>query len=188
MLLYQLFLSTIFLLSLPNWESPLPLDWPFNSGSIQPVAIGWGDWTPSSEGPHPGLDFSGNASDSLRNPLTISGYIIGQHPITIEYLTYYDMAEGYLVFASNLPGVSNWGWQYDHISYDVNKWLVDYEPGTEVATSQVFELIPNPDQCIWPHTHVYWGLGKGRRRHLGSWFNFSRYTRNVSYERLCKPF
>ena len=52
----------------PLYENPIPLEWPFADGIARSMPIGYGDWCPGSEGPHPGIDFSATDGDYLRSP------------------------------------------------------------------------------------------------------------------------
>ena len=140
------------LASPPSWENPVPLVWPFADGVIRSVDIGYGDWATSSEGPHPGIDFGADDDDCIRNPLSTGAYIIGQWP-SLAYQ--YPGIEGSLVFAPNLPGTSNWGWQYDHIKREELNWD-QFTPGTYYSYGHVFDLQTNPDHLIFQHLHVYW--------------------------------
>lgn len=101
----------------PLYENPISLEWPFADGIARSMAIGYGDWCPGGEGPHPGIDFSAKDGDYLRSPLSASGYIIGKYPVDYPLRS----EEGSMVFGTDIPQPGEdgyWGWQYDHISLD----------------------------------------------------------------------
>jgi len=140
----------------PAWENPLSLDWPFVGGSVRSIAIGYGDWATASEGPHPGIDIRSNSNDEIRSPLTVNGYIIGQYPpLDYPLPTNTDDIDGSLVFSHWPPGESNWGWQFDHISYDAQEWEM-YVPGTPISSGQATGLLTASNHPLFRHLHIMW--------------------------------
>lgn len=167
----HLTISIIIGVNPPAWEAPVGMDWFIGDCNPVSIAIGYGDWATNTEGPHPGLDFTVD-DEYLHSPLASDGCIIGQWP---PVSAFHISTQGSLVFGSDNPENTNWGWQIDHIEKPLTaeRWA-DYSPGTYVGSGTNLDLQASPDNTF-RHFHLYW-MWVWYSSSYGDWVPGARYN------------